>query len=203
MEALFASLLAGFSDMGYVGIFALMAIESSFIPFPSEIVVPPAAYLATQGVFNIYYVVIFGVLGSLFGACVNYSIARFLGRPLVYELSKKKWVKWLLLSEKKVLKAEKYFLNYGGVSTFLGRLVPAIRQLISLPAGFVRMNFLKFLFYTGLGSFLWVSVLAALGYYFGQNEELLRQYYKEISYILIGITLFVIFTIYVFKRRKR
>ena len=187
--------------MGYLGVFSLMAVESSFIPFPSEIVIPPAAYLAFKGEMNVFIVVLVGVLGSLVGATVNYWIARSLGRVVIYDLVQFKWAKYFMLSKKKVEHAEKHFLDYGAVSTFLGRLVPAVRQLISLPAGFVKMNFGSFIFFTALGSGLWVSILAALGYYFGENEDLLASYYKEIS---IGAILLVLVVVSVlFLRRKR
>lgn len=177
------------ADLGYPGIIILMAIESSFIPFPSEVVIPPAAYLAYKGEFNVFLVILCGVIGSLIGAVVNYVLAMYLGRPLVYVLVEKKWAKFFLLSKRNVERAESYFLKYGAMSTFLGRLVPAVRQLISLPAGFVRMNFLVFLFFTFLGSTLWVSILAALGYFFGSNQEIFQKYYETIA---VSVVLFVI-----------
>lgn len=190
------------SSMGYSGVFALMAVESSFIPFPSEIVVPPAAYLASQGEMNVFIVVLMGLLGSLVGAAINYWLARSLGRIIVYELVEHKFAKFFLLSKAKLEKAEKHFVDYGGISTFLGRLLPAIRQLISLPAGFARMSFGKFMFFTGLGSGLWVCVLAALGYYFGENEEILSQYYSEITLGTIAFVLLILVVVYFFRRRR-
>ncbi len=200
----FVQLLLNFAnDLGYPGIIILMAIESSFIPFPSEVVIPPAAYLAYQGKLDIFLVILCGVIGSLIGAVVNYVLAMWLGRPLVYILVEKKWAKFLLLSKKNVEKAEGYFLKYGAMSTFLGRLVPAVRQLISLPAGFVRMNFWIFLFFTFLGSAFWVSILAFLGYFFGSNQELFERYYGEIAiFIVIAVILFVgIYAFYKLRRR--
>ena len=195
-------LLGVTSSMGYFGIFGLMAVESSFIPFPSEVVIPPAAYLASMGEMNIFIVILMGILGSLVGATVNYWIARSLGRFVVYELVEHKMAKFLLLTKAKLEHAERHFVDYGGVSTFLGRLLPAIRQLISLPAGFARMNFGKFLFYTGLGSGLWVCVLAALGYYFGQNQEVLQNYYSEISLGVVGVVVLAVGIIYLRKRGR-
>lgn len=187
----FVQTMLGFTDaLGHLGVFLLMAVESSFIPFPSEIVVPPAAFLAAQGKMSIYLVVLAGIGGSLVGAVINYYLAMWLGRPLVYALVEKKWARWFLLSPAKVEKAEKHFLEYGALSTFLGRLLPAIRQLISLPAGFTRMPLGKFLFYTGLGSGFWVIILAVLGYFFGANEEVLKQYYGEIAFgfiVVVGV----------------
>lgn len=191
------------SGLGYWGVLLLMAVESSFIPFPSEIVVPPAAYLAARGEMNIFIVVIMGILGSLIGASINYFLARWLGRPIIYTLVEKKWAKYFLLSPAKLEKAEKHFRDYGGISTFIGRLIPAVRQLISIPAGFSRMNFGKFLFFTFLGSGFWVIVLAALGYFFGANEGLWMFYLREISYGLIFIALLTVLILYLRKRKKR
>lgn len=191
------------SSFGYFGVFLLMTVESSFVPFPSEVVIPPAAYLASKGEMNLILVVLFGILGSLVGAIINYAIARSLGRLLVYELVDHKFAKYFLLSRSKVEKAEKYFLDYGGLSTFLGRLLPGIRQLISLPAGFVRMGFLKFIGFTALGSGLWVLILALLGYYFGEKQEVFELYYKEISLGAIFVVAVVVAIFYLNRRRKR
>lgn len=154
-------------DMGYWGIFFMMTVESSFVPFPSEVVIPPAAYLAAKGDMNLYLVIIFGVFGSLFGALINYYLAYFLGRPLVYLLAERKWSRYLLLSKKKVEKAEHYFLKYGNLSTFIGRLLPGIRQLISLPAGFAKMKIVPFILFTVLGAGVWVTFLAVVTYFAG------------------------------------
>lgn len=204
MEELIQGLLSITSDLGYWGIVILMVIESSFIPFPSELVIPPAAYLAYKGEMNIYLVILFGVLGSLIGAIFNYYLAMYIGRPLAYKLVEKKWAKYFLLSREGLQKTETYFAKYGSVSTFIGRLIPAVRQLISLPAGFAKMNIGKFLFYTTLGSASWVIVLAVLGYYWGANDEVLRQYYSEISWgILIVFVVFIVVLILRRLRKKR
>ncbi len=192
MEQFASALLDITSGMGYWGIVILMAIESSFIPFPSEIVIPPAAYLAYKGEMNIYLIILCGILGSLIGAVFNYYVAMWLGKPLAYKLVDKKWAKYLLLSRSGLEKAENYFNKYGSASTFFGRLIPAVRQLISLPAGFVKMDFGKFVFYTVLGSGFWVSVLAALGYFFGENQELLKEYYREITIGLIVLVALIV-----------
>ncbi|MBU1255318.1 DedA family protein, partial [Patescibacteria group bacterium] len=147
--------------IGYIGITLLMTVESSFIPFPSEIVIPPAAYLAQQGQMNIFLVIIAGIAGSLFGALINYYLAYTLGRKAIYSL----------INKKKIVKAENYFLEYGNASTLLGRFVPAVRQLISIPAGFFRMSLKSFILYTSIGSGIWVIILAILGYAFGANQE--------------------------------
>lgn len=182
----FLSLTQG---LGYFGVGVLMAIESSFIPMPSEIIVPPAAYLASQGKMDLWLIVLAGVMGSLVGAIFNYAVGYFLGRPLVYRLAGKSWARFLLINPEKVARAEKYFLKNAAAATFIGRLIPVIRQLVSLPAGFCKMPFGPFLFYTTLGSLLWVSVLAALGYFIGANQALLQLYYQEISWVLLGLGL--------------
>ncbi len=202
IQTLVEFLLRLTADMGYFGVFVLMSVESSFIPFPSEIVVPPAAFLAAKGEMNLYLVILAGVLGSLVGASVNYFLARTLGRTIIFELIEHKFARFLLLNKEKIEKSEKLFLKYGGRATFFGRMLPAIRQLISLPAGFVRMNFGKFLGFTFLGSFLWVSVLALLGFYFGENEAVLSQYYNEITFFVVGfVVLFFVFNYFLRRRR--
>ncbi len=164
----FVDFLVGFaSSLGYLGIFLLMVVESSFVPFPSEAVILPAALAAAHGVMNIYLVVFFGVLGSLVGALINYFLAMWLGRPLVMNLVESRYAKWFLLSRAKVEKSESWFLKYGGISTFVGRLVPVVRQLISLPAGFSKMKIAPFIIYTTSGALIWVVALAMLGYLFG------------------------------------
>ena len=188
--------------MGYGGIVFLMSIESSFIPFPSEIVIPPAAYLASLGEMNIFLVILSGIIGSLIGATINYFLAFYLGRKIVYSLVEKKIFRLIFLDEKKVLKSEEYFLKHGNFSTFFGRFIPAVRQLISIPAGFSKMNFKYFLLFTFLGSVIWVIVLAFLGYFFGSNKDLLLKYYNEISLFFILLVLIAI-TISIFKRKKK
>jgi membrane protein DedA with SNARE-associated domain len=198
MQELFNLFLNLTQSLGYPGIVILMAIESSFIPFPSEIVIPPAAFLASQGQMNIYLVVVCGIIGSLTGAIFNYYIALYLGRAIIFKLTEYRFFKLLLLNKKNIEKAEQYFLKYGNISTFSGRLLPGIRQLISLPAGFSIMNLKSFVFYTFLGSALWTIILAFLGYQFGANQQLLKLYYKEISYsfLLLITILIVVFLVY-------
>lgn len=189
---LFTFLLTITQNLGHLGVGVLMAVESSFIPMPSEIVVPPAAYLASQGVMNIYLVVIAGIVGSLVGALFNYFLAYYLGRPLVYKLAQHRFAKYLLISPEKIERAEQYFADRANSATFLGRLIPVIRQLISLPAGFSKMPLKNFIFYTFLGSSLWVSILALLGYFIGSNQALLHTYYTEIKWIALGLGLIYI-----------
>lgn len=186
------------SQIGYAGVVLLMTIESSFVPFPSEIVVPPAAYLAAQGEFNVYLVILSGIVGSLLGALINYFLARTLGRKIVYSLINKKFTKYLLLSESKLTRAEEYFRKYGAISTFIGRLIPAIRQLISIPAGFSKMKMNRFLFFTFLGSGLWTIILAVLGYTFGANQEAILAYYNEFKHLVYSLIVIVVLVIVFF-----
>lgn len=185
----FNFLLSITQGMGYLGVGLLMAIESSFIPMPSEIVVPPAAYLASQGSMNIWLVVVFGVLGSLIGAIFNYGLGFYLGRSLVYKLANHRFAKFFLISPEKIQRAEKYFFDNSKSATFIGRLIPVVRQLISIPAGFAKMPFRSFIWYTFLGSTIWVSILAALGYFIGSQQELLALYYTELKWGLLFIGL--------------
>jgi len=157
--------------MGYTGIFLLMALESSVFPIPSELVMPPAGFLAQQGQMNMGLVILSGTLGSLVGAYANYFAARFLGRPLLLKYGRYVWI-----TEEHFAKVEDYFRQHGEISTFIGRLLPVVRHLISLPAGLAGMNHLKFTLYTLLGAGIWVSVLSWIGYFIGQNQELILKY---------------------------
>lgn len=178
-------------EIGYWGVVFLMALESSFIPFPSEVVVPPAAYLAAQGSLNIWLVILASVAGSLIGALINYFLAYYLGRPLIYRLAQTKAARFLLIRPAQIERAEMFFSRYESGSTFFGRLVPVVRQLISLPAGFVKMPLWRFCLYTFLGSTLWTVILAALGYFFGANEAVWKRYYLEISWALVALGIIV------------
>jgi membrane protein DedA with SNARE-associated domain len=189
--------------LGYAGVGILMTIESSLFPFPSEIVVPPAAYLASRGEMNLFLIIIAGIAGSVLGAIINYFIGFSLGRVLVYKLADTRYARWLMISPKKVARSEKYFLANASAATFIGRLIPVVRQLVSLPAGFCRMPFGRFVFLTAAGSAIWVSILAALGYFIGANQERLRFYYKEISWLLLIIGIFWIIKKVKEKRKSR
>lgn len=170
-------------NAGYGLIFALMVVESSFIPFPSEVIVPPAAYLAcTRGDMNIMMVVIVATAGAIAGALINYYLSVWIGRPLVYKFANSHIGHACLIDEAKVDRAEKYFDAHGAVSTFIGRLIPAVRQLISIPAGLARMNIVKFIIFTGLGALLWNAVLAALGYWLGKTVPLDQLFSKVEQY---------------------
>lgn len=170
------------AHLNYWTITFLMAIESSFIPFPSEVVVPPAAYFACHnGDLNIVLVVVFATIGALIGAIINYGLAVWIGRPLVYRFANSRFGHICLINEAKVDKAEKYFDKHGAISTFIGRLIPAVRQLISIPAGLSRMHFGKFVLYTSLGAGIWNIVLALLGYFLSLSVAP-DQLIKEIEY---------------------
>lgn len=153
-------------QLSYLNVFLLMTIESTFIPFPSEVVLPPAAYHAhATGEQNVFLLIIVATLGADMGAAINYFLAFYLGRPIVYAFANSKWGHRCLLNEEKVRRSEKFFDDHGVVATLTGRLVPVIRQLISIPAGLAKMNFLKFILYTTIGAGLWNCVLAAIGWY--------------------------------------
>ena len=181
-------------NMNYGSITLLMAIESSFIPFPSEVVVPPAAYkAAASGELNVWLVIFFATLGALIGAFINYYLAVWLGRPIVYKFANSRIGHMCLLDEQKVKKAEEFFVRYGVAATLVGRLVPAVRQLISIPAGLARMNIAKFALFTAIGAGLWNGVLAALGYFLEAvvpEEQLIAtvtKYSHEIGYGIMAV----------------
>ena len=196
-------------NMNYGTITALMTIESSFIPFPSEVVVPPAAAAVAKAAsngevanLNIYLIVIFATLGAILGALINYGLSILLGRPIIYSFADSKVGRLCLLSSEKIKKAEDYFNEHGKVSTFVCRLIPGIRQLISIPAGLARMNIGAFIGYTALGAGIWNCVLAALGYFIGDNIELVSKYSHEVGYSLLGVVLVVIAFLIIKKYRK-
>ena len=188
--------------LNYATITLLMTIESSFIPFPSEVVVPPAAYMAAvNGEMNILLVVLFATLGADLGALINYFLAKWLGRPIVYKFANSRVGHMCLIDEAKVKYAEEYFDKRGALSTFVGRLIPAVRQLISIPAGLARMKMSTFLLYTTLGAGIWNTVLAAIGWYLSTvpgietEEQLLErftEYSHEIGYVIIAVVVFAI-----------
>lgn len=182
------------NNASYIFVFVFMVIESSFIPFPSEVVVPPAAYLAVQrGDMNIFMVVLVATAGALVGALINYVLALLIGRPIVYAFADSRLGHACLIDREKVDKAERYFDRHGAVSTFIGRLIPAVRQLISIPAGLARMNLGVFCIFTSLGALVWNSVLAFLGWWLAQTVTLdelyaaVEKYNAYLTYIGLGI----------------
>lgn len=184
----------------YLFVFVFMIIESSFIPFPSEVVVPPAAYLAATNTgagagMNIYLVIIVATLGALVGAFINYYLALWIGRPVVYAFADSRIGHALMINREKVEKAETYFDKHGSVSTFIGRLIPAIRQLISIPAGISRMNVAQFAIFTFLGALVWNSVLGGLGYWLAATVDpadlfdKVEEYNRYLTWVGYGIAL--------------
>jgi membrane protein DedA with SNARE-associated domain len=185
------------SNMNYFTITVLMAIESTFIPLPSELVLPPAAYLASQGEMNLFLIIFFASLGCAIGALINYTLSFYLGRVIIYGLADSKLAKVFFINRAKLEHAENYFIANGNTSTFIGRLIPGVRHLISIPAGLAKMNLKKFILYTFIGSALWNTVLSLLGYYFGKNEEMLMKHFHEISYVALGLgLLFVLYLVF-------
>ena len=198
LKSIIAFILSAISGMGYPGIIILMTLESSFFPFPSEVVIPPAGYLASQGQMNLLIIILSGILGSIIGALINYYIAFFFGRNLLL-----KYGKYMFLPEEKFNKVEKYFNNHGEITTFIGRLIPVIRQYISFPAGLAKMNIFKFVFYTALGASIWVIILAYVGYFVGNNIELVKHNLHIITLILIPVLILIVILYIMFKKKKK
>ncbi len=189
------------SVFGYLGIVILMLLESSFLPFPSEIVIIPAGYLVTRGEMDFSIVIICGVIGSLLGALLNYFIALLLDKKL------KKYQRYFLLNDKKYQKIQDFFAKHGHISTFIGRLIPVIRQYISFPAGLIRMDIKKFCVYTSLGAGIWVYILAYIGVLLGNVSESeydkMKDYYLTTSLHLILLCLGIIVFIYIIIYRRK
>ena len=185
------------AHMNYASVTALMAVESSFIPFPSEVVIPPAAFVAGQpesvlyatGIYplDVLIIVLFGTLGAMIGAVINYGLSVWLGRLIIYKFADSRLGHMCLLSSGKIQRAEEYFREKGNVSTFIGRFIPGIRQLISIPAGLSRMHFGAFLWWTFLGAFIWNCILAALGYIAAGQMDRIKEYSHELSVAILVI----------------
>ena len=200
LHSLVDFLLSTVGHLGYLGIILLMALESSFFPFPSEVVIPPAAYLASKGQFSLFWVIVCGILGSLVGAWFNYWLAIRFGRPALKHLLRR-YGRYFLMGEHTLERVEAFFERHGHISTFVGRLLPGIRQYISLPAGLARMHFLLFSLYTALGAGIWVCVLAFIGYFVGANEALLKAWLRKGSWGLVAFCLVLIGGYLYFGRR--
>ncbi|MGA1845804.1 DedA family protein [Deferribacter abyssi] len=196
MNKIIAFIVTSISQIGYVGIILLMALESSFFPFPSEIVIPPAGYLASLGKMSLIVVVICGITGSILGALFNYYIAYKFGRKYLI-----KYGKYLFIDEHKFKKIEVFFQKHGEITTFVGRLLPGIRQYISFPAGLAKMNLVKFILYTGVGSGIWVIILAYVGFFVGNNIELVKNNLHKITFYMIPFIVILI-VIYIFNKRR-
>ena len=196
-------------QLNYFYVTLLMAVESSVIPFPSEIVVPPAGFMAAEGNMNIFLVIAFATLGSLVGAVINYVVSYYVGRPIVYKFAESKFGHMCLLNTEKIQKAEAYFEKHGVTATLVGRLIPGIRQLISIPAGLAKMNFFKFALYTTIGAGAWNVVLALLGYYLHSvvdKEHLLgmvKEYEKPIVFGILALVVLLIVVVVIKSRAKK
>ena len=194
-------LLSIIKELGYIGIFIGMTIESSFFPFPSEIILIPAGALVAKGEMSFILVFLAGISGSLLGALINFFLALFLGRTVV-DLLVKKYGKIFFIDNKKIKKSDDYFNKHGSITIFIGRLIPGVRQLISIPAGFSRMNIFKFCLFTCLGAGLWVGILIFIGYFFGNNSEWISE---NMNIIIMFLLFFSLITIVVYlwsKKRK-
>jgi membrane protein DedA with SNARE-associated domain len=198
MHELITWLVTTIGALGYPGIFLLMAMESSVIPIPSELVMPPAGYLAQQGLMNEIAAIICGTAGSLVGAYMNYFAAHYLGRPLLLKYGRYVWI-----TEDKFAKVERFFRDHGEVSTFVGRLLPVVRHLISLPAGLAGMNQLKFAFYTAAGAGIWVTVLTYIGYFIGMNRDLIMRYsHQALIGAMVLSAVIIAFYVRAYKKKK-
>ncbi len=191
------TIVAIVGKFGYGGIVVMMFLESSFFPFPSEVVIPPAGYLAERGEMNFFLVVAAGILGSILGALFNYWLALKMGRPALL-----RYGRYVGLTPAAFDRVEKFFCDHGIFGTFVGRLIPGIRQYISFPAGLARLPLLPFVLATGLGAGIWVLILAAIGYLVGNNQELIGNYSHRAFYILIPFLLLsCIF--YIWRHRRK
>jgi len=205
LESFIHWLLERFRDLGYPGIVILMAIESSFLPLPSELVMPPAGYLAAKGELSFGLAIACGVVGSILGALANYGLAHWLGRAVVRRIGKYVWI-----SEKSLERSERYFAEHGEISTFMGRMLPVIRHLISIPAGVARMDLAKFVTFTGLGALVWCTVLTWIGWFIGRKEDVIisvlneqAQTYAGRAVLIILPTLALIGAVYIWWHRRR
>ena len=196
MHAFVEWLVGTIGALGYPGIFLLMAMESSIIPVPSELVMPPAGYLAQQGQMNAYLAVFWGTVGSLAGAYANYYAAHYLGRPLVL-----RYGRYVGITENKFAKVERFFLEHGEISTFVGRLFPVVRHLISIPAGLAGMNHLRFSAYTLAGAGIWVAILTAIGYMLGANQDLIMRYSHQ-ALGLVALASALLVAGYIWRHRR-
>jgi membrane protein DedA with SNARE-associated domain len=203
LERLIHGLLHGLLDLGYPGIVALMAMESSILPVPSELVMSPAGYWVAKGEMNAVLVVLSGVVGSIIGALANYAGALYLGRPFI-----RRFGKYVLLTERSLERSERFFQAHGEISTLIGRMIPVVRHLISIPAGIARMPLPRFITYTGLGALIWCSILTWVGWFLGQHEDALPsaqeiQRYATKALLIVIPALIVVALVYTWWYRRR
>jgi len=192
-------------NLNYGTILLLMLLESTVIPVPSELVVAPAAFHAHGGELNVFLVVLFATIGADLGASVNYFVALYVGRPVIYKFANSKWGKMCLLNQKKVEKSERYFDDHGVVATLTGRLIPGIRHLISIPAGLARMAYWKFLLYTTIGAGAWHAILAAMGWYLATivPEDKLEATIEHYNHYIVGGILAIVLLVIAYLAAKR
>ena len=200
LESFVHWLLDRFRDLGYPGIVILMAMESSVLPVPSELIMPPAGYLAAKGEMNAILVLACGVLGSVIGALANYYGAHWIGGPFL-----RRYGKYVFLSEAALARSQRFFARHGEFSTFVGRLFPVVRHLISIPAGLHRMPLPKFIGYTALGSLVWCSILTWIGYALGRNEAVLRndEVQRYVTWVIVALIPIVGVAAFLYFRRQR
>ncbi|MFQ5561104.1 MAG: DedA family protein [Nitrospinota bacterium] len=184
-------------ELGYTGIVIMMFLESSFFPFPSEVVMIPAGYHAANGTMNLFVAVAMGILGSILGALFNYGLAVFLGKPFLDT-----WGRFVFLTREKLDKVDSFFLSHGEISTFTGRLIPVVRQYISFPAGLAGMNLPKFTLYTGIGAGIWCAILAVIGYIAGKNEDLIKEYVRAATGTLVVSAVLIVVLYIVYNKKK-
>ncbi len=200
LESFVQWLLDRFRDVGYSGIVVLMAMESSVLPVPSELVMPPAGYLAAKGEMSFVLALACGVLGSVIGALANYYGAHWIGGPFL-----RRYGKYVFLSEAALARSERFFAQHGEFSTFVGRLFPVVRHLVSIPAGLHRMPLPKFIGYTALGSAVWCTILTAIGYALGRNEAVLRneEVRRYATWAILALIPIVAIAAVIYIRRRR
>jgi len=197
MHTIIQWLLDTIGAMGYPGLFLLMAMESSIIPVPSELIMPPAGFLAFQGKMNMGIAIVCGTMGSLVGAYANYFASHYLGRPLIL-----KYGKYVLIPPDKFQRVEQFFLRHGEISTFIGRLLPVVRHLISIPAGLSGMNHLKFSLYTLAGAGIWCTILTGIGFVIGKEQDKIMQYsHRALAWVILSSI--VLIGIYVWQHKRR
>jgi len=196
-ENLILLLINFITNIGYFGIFIGMFLESTIVPIPSELIMIPAGFAASQGLMNLYLILLFGILGNVLGAIFSYYVAIYWGRPVIFKIGK-----YFFLNKKNVEKIENFFKLHGEISIFTARLIPGFRHFISLPAGIARMNIYKFSIYTFIGSSLWTTILTILGFYIGKNQNLINQYLELIIVAVLILCILLVFLYYWFNKGR-
>jgi membrane protein DedA with SNARE-associated domain len=197
-DSIITFLVAFINEIGYFGIFVGMFLESTLVPLPSEVIMIPAGISASKGEMNIYIATLSGILGNIAGALFSYYLALSLGRAILFRVGK-----YFFVKPETIIKIENFFAKHGAFSVFLGRLLPGFRHFISLPAGVARMNIKLFFFYTSLGSAIWTSILSFLGFFIGENQDLIKDYLHEIAFITLAFCVVLIVGYVIFKKSKK